>query len=297
MKSLSLSVVLLGLFSLTASAQTVMQSADGVQVEVDDWSRIVTVGGSITETVFALGMGNQVIAVDASSTFPEQINKLPHVPYKRNLTAEGILSLNPSLILAADDVEPVVVIEQIREAGVDVVLVKDGMDLESVSQKLAFMGKALGREEAAAQLIEENRLRYTEAASELGKVDQKPKVMFILSQQGPTTFMIAGMNTEAEAMIRHAGGINAFQEFSGYKPITTEALALANPDLILFMDSRRESLPDDLSQVPGLNLTKAVKNNRIVSMEGNLLLGFGPRFGEAVRELMRHLHPNLKIDN
>jgi iron complex transport system substrate-binding protein len=297
MRVLTLTILSLFLFAFPAHSQSQIMSADGVEVTVHDRSRIITVGGSITETVYALGAGDLVIAVDASSTYPADIQKLPRVPYKRNLTAEGLLSLNPSLILAADDVEPVVVIEQLREAGVDVVLVKDGLDIERVSEKLAFIGKVLDKKEEADALIRENRTRYEESQADLQKLSAKPKVMFVLSQQGPSSFMIAGLETEAEAIIRHAGGVNAFQDFKGYKPVTTEALALANPDVILFMDSRREALPDDLSEVPGLNLTKAARNNRVISMEGNLLLGFGPRFGEAVQELMQHLHPNIKIDN
>ena len=279
--------------SATSFAQLTIKSADGVDVEVDDTSRIITVGGSITETVFALGAGSQVVATDRSSTYPAEVFRLPRVPYVRTLTPEGILSLNPTLVLATDDAEPKVVIDQLREAGLDIVLIEEGTSHEKITSKIKQIGKILGKSEHAAQIVEENDLKFEEAKKALATVEDSPKVLFILAQQGPSQFMVAGNGTEAEAIITYAGGTNAFSEFKGYKPVTSEALLAANPDFILFMESRREALPEDMTKVPILNLTTAVQKDQIIAMDGNLLLGFGPRFGEAVSVLMNHIHPNL----
>jgi len=138
-----------GLFSIVVSAQTI-ESADGVPVEINDVSKIITIGGSITETVHVLGMWDNVIATDESSTFPPQVFRMPRVPYVRNLTSEGVLSLEADLIIASDDASPVTVIQQIRDANTPIILIKEEESLDGVTNKLKVIGEIFGKEEQAA---------------------------------------------------------------------------------------------------------------------------------------------------
>lgn len=277
-------------------AQTVVESADGARVSIDDFSKIITIGGSISETVYALGKGELVIATDASTTFPPAVFKLPRVPYVRNLTSEGILSLGPTLILSSDDANPVSAVQQIRDAEVDMLLIEEEESLEGVINKLEIIGNILSEKEKANEIIEENKSNYALAKELRGTFPTKPTVMFVLAVRGGNSFMIGGKNTGASSMIELAGGKNAFDSFEGYKTATMESILAANPDFILVMQSRFEEIAAGAKNTPGVNITTAVQKNQIIGMDGNLLLGFGPRFGSAILDLMKLIHPEKSID-
>lgn len=292
MKSI-FTIVLAMLFCSTANAQITVESSDGMVISISDNSRIITMGGSITETVYALGAGENVIATDESSTYPPAIFQLPKVPYLRSVASEGILSLNPTLILSSSDVRPLSAVQQIRDAGTDMLLVDEVESLEGVIQKIETVGKALGKEETAEMLIARNKQLYFQADSLRSGITSSPKVMFVLAVRNGSSFMVAGNKTGAQQMIELAGGTNAFYDFEGYKTVTNEAILAANPEVIVVMQSRLNEIKTGLTKTPAINLTKAVKNDQIVGMEGNFLLGFGPRFGEAILHLMTILHPEL----
>ena len=148
MKSLLIACLILSLQSFNVFAQTVVESSDGVSLTIKSSNRIITIGGAVTETAYALGFGDNVVATDASSTYPRQVFQLPRVPYVRNLTAEGILALAPDLILSSSDANPVSAIQQIRNAGTNMLLIKEQESLEGANNKLAVIGKALNAEES-----------------------------------------------------------------------------------------------------------------------------------------------------
>ena len=126
-------------------------------------------------------------------------------------------------------------------------------------------------------------------------LNTSPKVMFVLAVNGTSNFMIAGKNTGAAKMIELAGGENAFNSYSGYKPTSIESIIAANADYVLVMQSRIDEISTGLKNTPGINSISAVTNNKIIGMDGNYLLGFGPRFGSAILSLMQKIHPNLNI--
>lgn len=295
MRSLILFLIIGSLFTTATNAQTTVQSSDGVSVTVTNTDRIITMGGTITETVYALGKGSNVIATDQSSTFPRQVFQLPRVPYLRNLTSEGVLSLGANLIISSNDAGPESAIDQIRSAGTNMLLIKETESLEGVIHKLSVIGKALNAEEKANELIEKNKFTFKTSTEIRSTLKTNPKVMFILAVRGSSNFMVAGNNTAAQAMIEFAGGKNAFNSFSGYKQASLESIIAANPDYILMMESRFDEISTGLKQTPGVNAVKAVTNDNIIGMEGNYLLGFGPRFGSAILDLMKLIHPGVNI--
>lgn len=288
-------IALLFIASQHAIAQKAIQSSDGVEVNIEDISRIITIGGSITETVYALGGGEYVVATDVSSNFPKAVFSLPKVPYVRNLTSEGILSLSPTLIVSSDDANPKSAIQQIRDAGTSTVLIKEQENLEGVINKLRVIGKILKAEPEAQTLINKNKREFHIADSIRHSLQKMPTVMFVLATRGAGNFMMAGNNTGAQSMIELAGGRNALQGFDGYKPVTPESIIAANPDYILVMDSRYDEVKQALKQTPAINSLKSIRQNSFISMDGNYLLGFGPRFGSAILDLMRALHPELSV--
>jgi len=259
-----------------------------------DTSRIVTLGGSVTEIVYALGAGDQVVGVDASSIYPEAATEKPDVGYFREVPAEGVLSLDPSLILALDGTGPPAVLDQFRSAGVRTVLVPDTPSVAGTKQKIRKIGDLLGRAAAADSLIQglEQDLEAAQALRQ--EATTTPRVLFIYAR-GTGSMSVAGRGSSAEAMIELAGAENAITGFEGYKPMAAEAVVSAEPDVILMLTRGLGSIggAEGLMEQPGIKLTPAGKNRRIVAMDDLLLLGFGPRLGTAVKRLTKKLHPGL----
>ena len=253
--------------------------------------RIVTLGGTITEIVFALGAGERVVGVDASSSFPDAANRLPRVAYHRRLSAEGVLSLSPTLIIATTEAGPPEALRQIESAGVRLLVLPHEATVDGAVDMVNGIAAALSARETGAALIRNLKEDLVRVESSIPRTGTRARVLFLYAR-GQGTLMVAGRETEADAMIDLAGGANAVRGYSGYKPLTSEAAVAAAPDVILLMDSGLESIGgvQGLWQLPGLALTPAGKQGRVASMDGLLLLGFGPRLGQAVLELNRALY-------
>jgi iron complex transport system substrate-binding protein len=268
--------------------------APPVQGQSADTSRIVTLGGSVTEIVYAMGAGDQVVGVDASSIYPEAATEKPNVGYFRRVPAEGVLSLNPSLVLALEGTGPPTVFEQFRSAGVRTVEIPETPSVTGAKRKIRTIGDLLGRSSRADSLIQalEDDLRAARALRT--KASTTPRVLFIYAR-GSGTMNVAGRGTSAAAMIDLAGGENAITGFEGFKPMSAEAVVKAEPDVILMLERGLESIGgvDGLLEQSGIPLTPAGKNKRIVEMDDLLLLGFGPRLGTAVKRLTEKLHPQV----
>jgi iron complex transport system substrate-binding protein len=262
--------------------------------------RIVSLGGPVTETVFALGEGGRVVAVDLSSVWPPEAAKLPKVGYHRALSAEGVLSLNPDLVLGSDEAGPPAVLDQIRAAKVRVSLVPVEYTVEGARSKILAIAKILGKDKEGGNLVASLDADVKKAKGRVAASKARPRVLFIYAR-GQGTLSVSGRGTAADAMIALAGGVNAVTGYEGYKPLTPEALAAANADVILMttrgvilMTTRGlESVggrPGLLAQ-PGVALTPAGKARDIVALDDELLLGFGPRLGQGVLALTVALHP------
>ena len=257
----------------------------------DDTSRIVALGGTITEIVFALGAGERVVGVDASSSFPETVNQLPKVAYHRRLSAEGVLSLRPTLVIATTEAGPPEAIQQLKSAGVTVLVLPHEPTVEGAIANIERIAAALDVQARGTTLIQTLKEELQQVQSSIPQNAAQAKILFLYAR-GQGTLMVAGQDTSADTMIGLAGGTNAVQGYSGYKPLTSEAAVAAAPDLILLMDSGLESVggAQGLWQLPGLALTPAGQQGRVLSMDGLLLLGFGPRLGQAVLALNQALY-------
>lgn len=261
--------------------------AEGGQPE-----RVVIAGGDLTEIAFALGAGDRIVGVDATSTWPPEADDRPDIGYFRRLSAEGVLSLAPDLLLAAPEAGPEIALEQIAAAGVEIRTAPDLPGAEGIAPKIRFVGAALGRREAADALAARVGADLEEVRAKVARIETRPRVLFILLLRGGAP-VVGGTGTEAEEIIRLAGGENAAGALEGYTPMTREAILAARPDAILMMQSRAEAA-GGLSEVlarPDIALTPAGRAGRGVIMPGMLLLGFGPRTPEAVARLARALHP------
>lgn len=257
------------------------------------FERIASAGGDITEIVIAFGDRAKLVGVDSTSTYPADLSEeLPDIGYVRGLAAEGVLSLQPDLVLGAYDVGPQTVLDQLKAAGVRIAVAPGGKGAESVPAKIRFVGDLLGKSEQAEEMIDAYEAEMAALAKALGSLNKRPKVLFILSMQNGAP-MVGGEGSSADAMIALAGGENVAVGFEGYKPMNREAIMAAAPDVILMMNGHAERLGgiDEIMSLPEIALTPAGQNRRAITMDGMLLIGFGPRTPEAVRELARGLHP------
>lgn len=251
--------------------------------------RIVSAGGALTETIYALEMESRLVGTDTSSVYPEEATRLPQIGYARALSAEGILSLRPTLLICSEESGPPSVISMVRDAGVEVLVLPSKADIETATARIRSIAEVLGVQERADALV--SRLESELQRATAGQIAKKPRVLFLYARSGGV-LNVAGENTHAENMILLAGGVNAVEGFEGYKPLTPEAALLANPDVLLLTTRGLEDAGgwDALLGYPGIDQTPAAKNRHVVAMDDLLLLGFGPRLGKAVEELSRLLH-------
>jgi iron complex transport system substrate-binding protein len=255
---------------------------------------IVSIGGDVTEIVYALGAGQRVVAVDITSREPKQARELPHVGYMRQLSAEPILSLSPKLILAIADSGPPLVLDQLQSAGTCLALIPDEHSTAGVVKKVEAVAAALDRKAEGEELVVKLEAEFAALQSNLGAVKDKPRVLFLFSV-GEGAPMVGGRNTSADAIIELAGGTNAIDSFEEFKPASSEGIIAAAPDVVLVTELTLEKLGgiDGLLQRPDIAQTPAGKAKRVVAIESLLLLGFGPRTPQAIRELATALHPGF----
>ncbi len=248
----------------------------------EDAARVITLGGSVTEIAVALGARDRIIARDTTSNWPEDIQALPDVGYIRALSPENVLALNPGLIVAEGDAGPPEVVDVLKAAGIPFILVPEATDLSGIIAKISAVAAALNLAQEGAVLAAEVQGKLDAAQTRAAAVTTPKRVLFVLSLQGGGV-MAGGVGTEAEGIIRLAGGVNAATGFTGYKPMTDEAILAAEPDAILMMDREGDMAIDNavvLAQ-PALSQTPAAQSATIIRMDGMLLLGFGPRTPEA----------------
>lgn len=260
-----------------------------------DSSRLLAVGGSLTEIIYALGEEGRLIGRDTTGTYPPEAQKLADVGYMRQLSPEGVLSINPSAILMLEGSGPPETIEVLQKASVPVVMVPDGMSHEGVLEKIRIVGQALGVPAKAETLAKQVDADIEASERLVQKVSSPKRVLFVLSMQGGR-IQASGTGTAADHVIKMAGAVNVVDSFAGYKQMTDEAIDKLAPDLILMMSTSgdHQARSAEVLAHPAILSTPAAKTKSVVQMDGLYLLGFGPRTGMAVRELTEALYPEYK---
>ncbi len=292
--SVSIFIFLGIILSLAVADSIEVTDADDKTVVITSSERIVSLNGSTTEILFALGVGDNVVGCDASSSYPKGVKeKLPSVGYQYGLNAEGILSLNPTLVIGRDDVRPPQVVQQLRMAGVTVLLLNEPRSFETAKQRLLTIGEAVGCEKKAKELIDalDADIEKLEAKLASRKEQPKQKALF-LYLRGTQTTLVLGTDTAPGAMFDIVAAENAAGNIKGNKPMTAEAVIAAQPDVYVLFTSGLESIGgvDGLLKLPGLAHTPAGKNRRVVTLDGQYLSGFGPRCGRAALDLFQGIY-------
>ncbi|MCY1016536.1 heme/hemin ABC transporter substrate-binding protein [Pyxidicoccus sp. MSG2] len=247
--------------------------------------RLVTVGPAVTETVFALGAGEQVVGVDDTSLALEAAARTPKVGYQRALSAEAVLATGASRLLASEEAGPPGVLEQLKKSGVEVVVLPNAPTVEAARQRIRTLAERLGRSARGAALIAELEKDLERASQRVAaRKDGKPLRVLALYSRGGGVLMVAGAETASDVLIRLAGGVNAVSRFVGHKPLTAEAVVEAAPDILLLPASSATALggAEGLGRVPGLS---QVKGWRLVTVEDVHFMAVGSSLGKAVGRL------------
>lgn len=262
--------------------------------------RWVSAGGALSEWVTVLGAESKLVGVDTTSQHPASLKALPSIGYQRQLSAEGILSLRPQILVGTEEMGPPPVLSQIRSAGVKVELFSAQADLPTLQHTLRHLGQLLGREAQAGELFQDyqKQLEQQQAwVSEAQKTQASPGVLLLLGHAGGKP-LIAGKDTAADWLLQQAGGHN-LATHTGYKPFSVESLAGLSPQVLVFSD---RSLSGDAARAalfkenPVLASTAAVKAGRVVELDPTLLVGgLGPRLPDSLKRLAAAFYPQAKL--
>jgi len=280
---MKLNTLTLGIFALILSAcNTGTKEKNSL---ISDSTKIVSLNGSVSEVLAGLGLEKQIVGTDITSNYPEALKAKPKIGHNKNINAEGVLALQPSLIVGVKKEVSPALIAQFKAAGVKLLLVDQDYSVDGTKKLIHSLADSLqltAKGDSIVKVLDGDLAQLKPAAAG----DKKPRVLFIYAR-GTGTMMVGGTGTQVDKAIVLAGGENAVTEFADYKPLTAEALVKANPDVILLFDSGLQSLggATGLAKVQGVKETNAGKNNKIISMDGELLSSFGPRLGIAVKEL------------
>lgn len=290
-----LAVLALALHQPAITEPHTMTDAAGRKIVISDTSRIVSIGGSVTEVLYALGLGDRVIGVDQTSTFPEAARVKPNVGYMRTLSPEGVLKLAPTLILAIEGSGPPDVIEILERASVPFVLVPEAHSPEGVAKKIRFIAEAAGVLDDGEKVVQAVLEDFSAVAKARVTIGQHHKAVFVLAMGGGAP-IAGGSDTSADAILKLSGVGNAMKNFSGFKPVGDESMIAAAPEAIIVMSDRDHTLnADTIFALPAFASTPAAKNRTLVGLPGLYLLGFGPRTAHAAHDLMTALYPGAAI--
>lgn len=289
-------VMLAFILSATVSCKKEEKTTEETTVATDSVApakteKIVSLNGAVTEIVAALGHEKEIIGTDVTSTYPESLKAtakdLGHVS---KISFEALIALQPTLILATEKDMTPALLEKIKKSGIKTEVFTQEFSPEGTKKLIADVAKALNHADYKA--LEEKIDTDLKAVKPIANA---PKVLFIYAR-GANMMMVSGTGTPVEKTIELAGGKNAVTDFADFKPLTPEALIKGNPDVILLFDSGIGSLggPQGVLKIPGVDKTNAGKNKKVISMDGALLSGFGPRLGEGAAKLNSLLLENAK---
>ncbi|MFD3365941.1 hemin ABC transporter substrate-binding protein [Streptomyces albidoflavus] len=271
-------------------------SADGHTVTVEDTSRVVPLTGSLNEIVFTLGLGEQVVARDITATF-EQAADLPVVTRAHDVSAESVLSLRPTVVLADTTTGPAEAISQIRDAGIPLVVLDPPKELDDIGPRIEAVAGALGVAKAGKALVERTEQRIEKVRADVPDLPaaDRPRVAFLYLRGSASVYLLGGRESGAGSLLEAAGALDAGKE-SGlrkdFTAITSEALAKAAPDAILVMAKGLKSVDgvDGLVKIPGVAETPAGMDRRVVSIDDGVLLNYGPGTDQVLADLVDQLY-------
>jgi iron complex transport system substrate-binding protein len=284
-----IAVSLLALTGCGASGSSVVTitKAQSIALDAETQSspqRVVALANGSAEIIASLGYLNILVGRDIAST-SQELNGVPIATAGHQVVAEKILELNPDVVLIDNTTGPVTAIEVIKRAGIRVTMIDEAWTLSDIEKKITVIGEVIGAQPAAAQLVQ----KLNSALQASGKDHPGVRIAFLYLRGGSAIYLLGGQGSGADSLIEHLGAIDVgAQKFQQpFSPITSEALIAADPEVILVMSKGLESVGgiDGLVSLPGIAQTKAGKNRAVIAVDDSLLLSFGPRTPDLLRQL------------
>ena len=261
-----------------------------------DLSRIVSIGGDVTEILYELGFEEKIVAIDTTSQHPERaLKSKPNVGYMRALSSEGVLSMKPTLIIASQGSGPPEVIAALRSTAIPLVEISNTASPDAVLTKIEEVAAATGAVEKGNALAEKVRSALAQAKRTAASTRHKPRVLFVLLAQNGRA-MVGGRDTVADALFRLAGLENAASEVKGFRPVNNESALAMDPDVVITMRRSHGDIREQakaVTRIEGLRQTRAIRDNRVIEIDGSYMLGFGPRVAAAAGELSQQVRKAL----
>ena len=290
----------IGTTSTSVVDERVFVGVDGVETTISDVSRIVSLNGDLTEIIFALGLGNNVVGVDVTTTYPAEAAALNDqgqtVGFAQQLAAEAVIRFDPTLVIGDQQVGPPEVIEQLREAGIPVIILETQTTLDGVETKIGQVAEILGVPTEGAELAE-RVMAEVNAARDLAEPDESDPTVAFVYVRGPQVVFLFGVGMATQAMIEGAGAIDAgvVAGVFGPAPLTPEALVAAAPDVIVLPEAGLAALGgiEAFLELPGVAETPAGKNDAFLAYDEAYFFNLGPRAGQALDEFVRDLYPDI----
>lgn len=264
----------------------------GNKNKVTGKDRIVCVSKQLTELMFALHQGDKIVGLDLTSTYPAETKDITKVGYHRHLSAEGIISLDPTIVIHQNDVAPPEVMPQVAKVGIPIKVYPSAVTIDSTKILIRMLGKEYGQDSTAERIIGKLDSDLAKADSIVKKYPNKSKVLIIHFGQQRNQYFVMGTRGTADAMLKLAGGINA-ADTSSFRDLSPEVIAREQPDIILATDFGWDRLGGNIEkfkELPGIGLTPAAKNGKIYRIEEHDLVYFGPRTGENILLIAKLIH-------
>ncbi|UPR59690.1 ABC transporter substrate-binding protein [Vibrio sp. ED004] len=260
---------------LSVAAMSLALTAPTAMANDVEQPRIISAGSAVTELVLALGAEEQLVGIDVTSRFPQSEN-LPKIGYHRNLSAEGLLALEPTTLIGSDEMGPDNAISQLKSAGVDVEIVNTEANVEGLLKRIDQIAKITHTEDHSQQVKTEVNQKIAALKANQVPSNEAKKVLFLLLHEGRPA-NVAGGETSPNAIIELAGGINpAAQSLTSYKPLSMESLVEMQPDVILVSGRSYQKMGGAdaiLKSLPMLAATPAGMNKQIITVNGSALVG------------------------
>lgn len=284
----------------TASGVRTFTGADGVETTIVDTARIVSLNGDITEIIYELGLGENVVAVDVTTTYPDEaaakIDSGDTVGFHQDLAAEGVLRFEPTLVIGDTQVMPTETVDQLRQAGVPVVIIEYQTTLDGVETKINQIAEILDVPDEGARLAERVMGEIESATTLAEAAEEEPRVAYVYLR-GPQVIFLFGAGMPTQAMIEGAGAIDAgaASGIFGPAPLTPEALVAAAPEVIVLPEAGLAALGgvEAFEAIPGVSDTPAAQSSSYLVYDEAYFFNLGPRTGQALAEFVSDLHPDL----
>lgn len=261
---------------------------DGQAVTIErEPQRLITLAPSNTEIVYALGIGDRLVAVSDYSDYPPEAATRPKVGYIR-VDIERVIGYNPDLVLATG-AQRQQVTPQLRQRGLKVITL-DPKNLENVFDNILLVGRATGQTAAAEKLVADLKARVKQIESGVRQAGTRPRVFFELDK----SLFTVGPGSFIHDLIVRAGGENiAGDADRPYPQLSLEVLLQRDPEVIIITDIGQYGgeTPESVRARPGWQSVSAVRNNRVVPINPDLVNRPGPRIVDGFEAIARALHP------